>query len=121
MANDWITTYYNQEEVFPMVLYAITVRLGILGRPKVYADECTQYCEVTVHIGATNKFLENYFKGFIVQYVERNKNTKANKLAKVVARNTPLLTDVFFQVIEDALVKTVEPEPKIINAIEGED
>jgi hypothetical protein len=27
----------------------------------------------------------------------------------------------FFQVIEDALVKTVEPEPKLINAIEGED
>jgi hypothetical protein len=35
--------------------------------------------------------------------------------------NTPMLTDVFFQVLEDASVKTVLPEPKIINIIEGED
>jgi hypothetical protein len=39
----------------------------------------------------------------------------------VVARNTPLSANVFFQVIEDALVKTVEPKPRLINAIEGED
>jgi hypothetical protein len=30
-------------------------------------------------------------------------------------------TDVFFQVLEDASVKTVLSEPKIINIIEGED
>jgi hypothetical protein len=32
-----------------------------------------------------------------------------------------MLTDVFFQVLEGASVKTVLPEPKIINIIEGED
>jgi hypothetical protein len=32
-----------------------------------------------------------------------------------------LPVDVFFQVIEDASIKTVEPEPRLINAIEGED
>jgi hypothetical protein len=39
----------------------------------------------------------------------------------VVARNTPFSANVFFQVIEDALVKTVEPKPRLINAIKGED
>jgi hypothetical protein len=33
----------------------------------------------------------------------------------------PLLADVFFQVIKYASVKLVEPEPRLINAIEGED
>jgi hypothetical protein len=65
--------------------------------------------------------MQNHFKGFIVEYIERNKNTKAGELAKAAAHNTPLLADVFFQVIEDTSVKKVEPEPKLINAIEGED
>jgi hypothetical protein len=39
----------------------------------------------------------------------------------VAAHNKPLFVDVFFQVIEDASVKTVEPEPRLINVIEGED
>jgi hypothetical protein len=30
-------------------------------------------------------------------------------------------TDVFFQVLEDALVKTVSPEPRVINIVERED
>jgi hypothetical protein len=29
--------------------------------------------------------------------------------------------DVFFQVLEDASVKTIPPEPRVINIIEGED
>jgi hypothetical protein len=65
--------------------------------------------------------MENYFKGFTVEYIERNKNTEADDLAKVVARNIPLPADVFFQVIEDALVKTVRLEPRLINIIKGED
>jgi hypothetical protein len=32
-----------------------------------------------------------------------------------------LPVDVFFQVLEDALVKTVLLEPRVINIIEGED
>jgi hypothetical protein len=30
-------------------------------------------------------------------------------------------TDVFFQVLEDASIKTVLSEPRVINIIEGED
>jgi ribonuclease HI len=44
------------------------------------------------------------------EYIERNKNTKVDGLAKAAAHNTPISTDVFFQVIEEALVKTVMPE-----------
>jgi hypothetical protein len=65
--------------------------------------------------------MENYFKGFIVEYIERNKNAKADDLAKAVTRNTAMPADVFFQVLEDSLVKTVLPGPRVINIIEGED
>jgi hypothetical protein len=62
MANDWTTTYCTQEEGFSKVLYAATVRLGILDRPEYvsreYVEEGTEYCEVTIHIGASDKFLE---------------------------------------------------------------
>jgi hypothetical protein len=65
--------------------------------------------------------MENHFKGFTVEYIERNRNTEADELAKAAARNMPLPTDVFFQVMEDALVKTIESESRLINIIEGED
>jgi hypothetical protein len=46
----------------PKVLYAATVRLGILDRPEYvgceYVEEGTEYCEVIVHIGANDNFLE---------------------------------------------------------------
>jgi hypothetical protein len=56
-----------------------------------------------------------------MEHIERCKNSEAEDLAKVVAHNMPLPTDVFFQIILDASIKTVEPEPRIINIIEGED
>jgi hypothetical protein len=65
--------------------------------------------------------MESYFKGFTVEYIERNKNVKADDLANVAARKTPMSADVFFQVLEDASVKIVLPEPRVINIIEGED
>jgi hypothetical protein len=65
--------------------------------------------------------MENYFKGFIVEYIERAKNTHVDKLAKAAARKATLQPDVFFQTIEDPSVKTVEPEPSMVNIIEGED
>jgi ribonuclease HI len=65
--------------------------------------------------------MESYFKGFTVEYIERNKNVEADDLAKAAARNTPVPTKVFFQVLEDTSVKTVLPEPRIINIIKGED
>jgi hypothetical protein len=62
MTNDWTITYCTQEEGFPKVLYAATVRLGILDRPEYvgreYVEEGSEYCEVTVHIGTSDKFLE---------------------------------------------------------------
>jgi hypothetical protein len=63
----------------------------------------------------------NHFKGFTVEYIERSKNSEANELAKAAARNMPLPTDIFFQVVSDASIKIVEPEPRLINLIEGED
>jgi hypothetical protein len=51
--------------------------------------------------------MESYFKGFIVEYIEHKKNTKANDLAKAAAHNTTMLADVFFQVLEDASIKTI--------------
>jgi hypothetical protein len=67
------------------------------------------------------KRMENYFKDFTVEYIERSRNTEFDELVKVAACNTPLLTDVFFHVMEDASVKTIESEPRLINVIEGED
>jgi hypothetical protein len=64
--------------------------------------------------------MKKYFKCFTVEHIDRNKNTEANELAKVAARNTPL-PDIFLQIISDALIKTIEPEPRIINVIQGED
>jgi hypothetical protein len=41
--------------------------------------------------------MENYFKGFTVEYIERNKNTEVDDLAKAAAHNIPMPTDVFFK------------------------
>jgi hypothetical protein len=59
-----------------------------------------------------------YFRGFTMKYIKRNKNTKADELAKAAAHNTPMSANVFFQVLEEASVKTVLPEPRVINIIE---
>jgi hypothetical protein len=64
--------------------------------------------------------MESYFKGFTVEYIECNKNTEANDLAKATTCNTPTPADVFFQVLQDASVKIVLSEPRIINIIKGE-
>jgi ribonuclease HI len=65
--------------------------------------------------------MESYFKGFTVEYIERNKNCEADELVKAAARNTPMPADVFFQVLKDASVKTVPLEPRVINIIQGGD
>jgi hypothetical protein len=54
--------------------------------------------------------MKNFFKGFTVEHIERAKNTKADELAKAV----------FFQVIEDPSVKTVKPESRMVNIMQGE-
>jgi ribonuclease HI len=65
--------------------------------------------------------MENHFEGFTVEYIERSRNTEVDELAKVAAHNVPLPADIFFQLMEDASVKTIELEPRLINLIEGED
>jgi hypothetical protein len=35
------------------------------------------------------------FKGFTVEYINRNKNSEADEHAKAAARNNPLAADVF--------------------------
>jgi hypothetical protein len=40
--------------------------------------------------------MESYFRGFTVEYIERNKNAKVDEQAKAAARNTLMPTDVFF-------------------------
>jgi hypothetical protein len=65
--------------------------------------------------------MENYFKGFTIEYIEQNKNTEADDLAKATACNSLMPPDVFNQVLEDSSVKTPLPEPRLINVIEGED
>jgi hypothetical protein len=40
--------------------------------------------------------MENYFKGFTIEYIERTKNAEAVELAKAAARHTSLPADVFF-------------------------
>jgi hypothetical protein len=65
--------------------------------------------------------MENYFKGFTVEYIERTKNAKADELVKVAAHNTPKPANVFLQVISDASIKIVEPEPRVINLIQDGD
>jgi hypothetical protein len=72
------------------------------------------------YLGLIRK-MENYFKGFTVEYIERNKNGEADEQAKAAARNTLMPTEVFFQELEDVSVKTVPLEPRAINVIEGDD
>jgi hypothetical protein len=57
------------------------------------------------------------FKGFTIEYIDRNKNSEADELAKAATRNNPLPVDVFLQTIIDASIKTIELEPKVINII----
>jgi hypothetical protein len=42
-------------------------------------------------------------------------------LANAAARNTLMPVDVFFHVLQDASVKTILSEPRVINIIKGED
>jgi hypothetical protein len=52
----------SKTKVFPRCFYAATVRLGILDRLKYvgreYVEDGTEYYEVIVHIGASDRFLE---------------------------------------------------------------
>jgi hypothetical protein len=51
--------------------------------------------------------MKNYFKGFTMEYIDRNKNVEADELAKAATQKTMLPLNVFFQTIKDASVKIV--------------
>jgi hypothetical protein len=70
---------------------------------------------------ATIRRMENHFEGFIVKHIERTKNIEVDELAKAASRKKVLPPNVFFQVIKDPSVKIVEPEPRVVNTIQGED
>jgi hypothetical protein len=55
------------------------------------------------------------------EYIERTKNTEADELVKAITKKVVLPPDVFFQVIEDPSIKTIETEPRMVNIIQGED
>jgi ribonuclease HI len=65
--------------------------------------------------------MEIFFKGFTIEYIDRNKNSEADKLAKAAACNNSLPADVFSQTMSNASIKTIELEPRVINIIQGED
>jgi hypothetical protein len=41
--------------------------------------------------------MDNYFRGFTVEYIKHNKNVEAGELAKATTRNTLMSADVFFR------------------------
>jgi hypothetical protein len=61
--------------------------------------------------------MENYFRGFSIKHIDRNKNAEADELAKAAARKTMLPPDVFFQIIEDSSFKIIELEARMVNII----
>jgi ribonuclease HI len=83
--------------------------------------ECIARDENLERYLASVRRMEKFFKGFTIQHIERNKNEEADELAKAAARKEVIPLDVFFQVIEDPSVKIVEPEPRLVNIIQGED
>jgi hypothetical protein len=83
--------------------------------------ECTARDTTLEKYLALIRRMENYFRWFSVEHIDRNKNTEADELAKAVARKTALPPNVFFQTIKNSSVKTIEPEPRMVNVIQGED
>jgi hypothetical protein len=65
--------------------------------------------------------MDNFFKGFTVEHIKKNKEHRRDELVKAAARKVVLPLDVFFQVIEDPSMKTGEPEPRMINVVQAED
>jgi hypothetical protein len=52
--------------------------------------------------------LENQFKGFTLQHIERSKNIEADMLAKAVAKSDPLASNVFFHKIGTPAIRNPE-------------
>jgi hypothetical protein len=107
-------------------LRAIRVRRCILHtNSKVVNGQIEKECiarEATLQkYLALVRRMEKNFRGFTIKYIDRNKIFEVDKLTKAAARNNPLPADVFLQTITDASIKTIEPEPRVINIIQGKD
>jgi hypothetical protein len=77
-------------------------------------------CTVEKYLALVRR-MENYFRGFSVEHIDRSKNAEADKLAKAIAKKIALPPNVFFQTLKDLSVKTIELEPRMVNEIHGED
>ena len=64
---------------------------------------------------------EKYFEGFIVKNISRIDNSDDDKIVKVVAQNTSLPQDVFFQVLTHASIKAKQEVLSEIHIIQSED
>jgi hypothetical protein len=58
--------------------------------------ECMARDETLERYLAAIRRIEKYFKGFIVEHIERAMNTEADELAKATVRKVVLPSDVFF-------------------------
>jgi ribonuclease HI len=79
--------------------------------------ECITRDETLERYLAAIRRMERLFNGFTVQHIERTKNSEVDELAKAATKKTVIPPDVFYQFIEDPSVKTVEPEPRMINVV----
>lgn len=65
--------------------------------------------------------MDKYFKGFNTEYIERKHNDEADELAKLESCKQQLSPDVFYEVIQDPTIKTVQKEQRLAQAIMSED
>jgi hypothetical protein len=63
--------------------------------------------------------MENYFRRFSVEHIERTKNTEADELAKVAAKKKQHYPRHVFPNTQRFIYKIVELEPRIVNVIQG--
>jgi ribonuclease HI len=64
---------------------------------------------------------EKYLEGFIVKNISRTDNSDADEIAKAAAQNTSLPQDVFFQILNQASIKTKQEAPREVHIIQSED
>ena len=64
---------------------------------------------------------EKYFEGFTIKNISRTDNSDADEITKVVAQNTSLPQDVFFQVLTHASSKAKQEVPREVHIIQSED
>jgi hypothetical protein len=64
---------------------------------------------------------EKHFVGFTVKNISRNDNSDADELAKAAAQNSSLPQDVFYQILKQASIKTVQATSREVHIIKSED